>query len=59
MREFKGIGKTNHEIIVAYLWEIADWVPTHEHVKLSRPYGFVGSAGGPGLPAGFVERLHD
>jgi hypothetical protein len=29
----------------AYLWERADWVPTHELVKLSRPYGFVGSAG--------------
>ena len=38
MREFKGTAKTNHEILVAYLWEIADWIPTHELVKLSRPY---------------------
>src|SRR5438105_13694910 len=45
MREFKGTATTNHEILVAYLWERADWVPTHELVKLSRPYGFVGSAG--------------
>ena len=45
MREFKGAAKTNHEILVAYLWERADWVPTHELVKLSRPYGFVCSAG--------------
>jgi len=39
MREFKGTAKTNHEISVAYLWERADWGPTHELVKLSRPYG--------------------
>src|SRR5438477_13091403 len=45
MREFKGFAQTNHEILVAYLWERADWVPTHELVKLSRLYGFVGSAG--------------
>src|SRR2546430_1382580 len=45
MRTFKGTATTNHEILVAYLWERADWVPTHELVKLSRPYGFVGSAG--------------
>jgi hypothetical protein len=45
MRKFKGKATTNHEVLVAYLWEVADWVPTHELVKLSRPYGFVGSAG--------------
>src|SRR5947207_15643107 len=45
MKEFKGTAKTNHEVLVAFLWEVGDWVPTHELVKLSRPYGFVGSAG--------------
>ena len=36
MKEFKGTAKTNHEVLVAFLWEVGDWVPTFELVKLSQ-----------------------
>lgn len=43
--QWKGQKLTQQQVIVAYLWEVDDWVPTHELVKLERPYGRTGSDG--------------
>jgi hypothetical protein len=41
----KLICKTQHEILVAYLWRRRDWIATHELQGVNTPYGHIGSAG--------------
>jgi hypothetical protein len=41
----KLICKTQHEILVAYLWNRRDWVATHELQGVNTPFGHIGSAG--------------
>lgn len=36
---------TRHQVIVLHLWEVGDWVPAHELIKLSTSAGITGSAG--------------
>lgn len=36
---------TQAAIIVAYLWYVEDWVPTHQLQGVETPFGFIGSAG--------------
>lgn len=36
---------TQHEIIVAYLWQQRDWLPTHSLMGVKTAFGFIGSAG--------------
>lgn len=41
----KVVCKTQHEIIVAFLWEQRDWVPTHQLQGVHTRFGLIGSAG--------------
>ena len=37
--------KTQYEILVAHLWKVREWRPTHELMQQQTPFGFIGSAG--------------
>lgn len=37
--------KSPHEIVVAYLWQQRDWLPTHSLMSVKTGFGFIGSAG--------------
>ena len=45
VNQFTGRCEAMHEIIMAYLWERGEWVPTHELVELDRPHGHVANSG--------------
>ena len=36
---------TDGERIVAYLWYLGDWTPTHALMAVESPFGWIGSAG--------------
>lgn len=36
---------TQPDILVAYLWYLGDWTPTHALRGVETPFGFLGSAG--------------
>jgi hypothetical protein len=37
--------RTDSERIVAYLWYVGDWQPTHALRSVETPFGWIGSAG--------------